>query len=100
MVGDPTLGKIVGADALVAHTGADLAAALGRDGRLDALLLELVELRGEHHHAALAVLELAALRLAEHHDARGQVGQADGGGGLVDVLAAGAAGAAGLQAGS
>ena len=41
--------------------------------------------------------ELAALRLAEHHDARGQVGQAHGGGRLVDVLAAGAAGTAGLH---
>ena len=61
------------------------------------LELQLRQLGAQHLHGVVTVLELAALRLAEHHDARGQVGQADGGGGLVDVLAAGAAGAAGLH---
>ena len=59
--------------------------------------LQLQELGPQHLHGVIPVLELAPLRLAEDHDARGQVGQADGRGGLVDVLAAGAGGAAGLH---
>ena len=41
---------------------------------------------------------LRTFRLAGHDDACGQVGEADGGVGLVDVLAACAAGAVGVDA--
>jgi hypothetical protein len=49
-------------------------------------------------HGLGPVLVLGALVLALHHDARGQVGDADGGVGLVDVLAAGAGGPVGVDA--
>ena len=61
------------------------------------LQLQLRQLCPQHLHGVVPVLELAALRLAEHHDARGQVGQTHGGGRLVDVLAACAGAAAGLH---
>src|SRR6202044_2437297 len=55
--------------------------------------LELVELRFQDLHSELAILVLAALILALHDEAGGQVGEAHGGFDLVDVLAAVAAGA-------
>ena len=88
MVGDAALREIVGADALIAHTGADLAAALGRDGGFDALLLDLIELGGQHLHTLFAVLHLTALLLTGHDDAGWLVDEAHGGAGLVDVLPA------------
>ena len=60
-------------------------------------LLELDELALKHTHGHLFVLELAALILALDHNARRQVGQADGGAGLVHVLAACAAGPIGIH---
>ena len=55
--------------------------------------LDLHQLAAQHIHRHLAVLVLAALHLAGHHDAGGQVGQTHRRGGLVDLLSAGAAGA-------
>src|SRR5208282_1511954 len=60
--------------------------------------LELVELGAQELHGDFAVLELAALVLALHDDAGGDVGEADGGLDFVDVLAAVAAGAEGVDA--
>ena len=54
------------------------------------------DLRAQEPPRAVAVLMLAALFLDEDDGVGGQVGQADGGLGLVDVLAAGAGGAHGL----
>ena len=51
---------------------------------------QLQQLGSQHLHAVVLVLELAAFLLGGHHDARGLVDQTDGGGGLIDVLAAGA----------
>ena len=48
-------------------------------------------------HGDFAVLVLAALVLAGHHDAGGDMGDADGRLGLVDVLAARTAGAIGVH---
>ena len=93
MVGDAALGEIIRADALVAHTGAHLAAALTGHLVVDAGLLDLIELAGQHLHTFLPVLHLAALLLAGHHNPRGLVDQPHRRRGLVDVLAAGAAGA-------
>ena len=92
MVRNTALGEIIGADALVAHTCADLAAAHSGNLRIQLLLLNFIELGGQHTHTFFPVLQLTALLLAGHHDARGLVDQPDGRGGLVDVLAAGAAG--------
>ena len=92
MVRNPALGEVVGADPLVAHTGAHLAAAHTGHLTVQPLLLLLIELGGQHPHTFLPVLELAALLLAGHHNSRGLVDQTDGGAGFVDVLAAGAGG--------
>ena len=57
------------------------------------LLCDLVQLRFQHLHRIVTVLELAALRLAADHDAGGLVDQTHCRRGLVDVLAAGTRGA-------
>ncbi len=59
--------------------------------------LDLVELGLEHLHREFAIAALAALGLAGHDDAGGHVGDADGGFDLVDVLAALAACAEGVE---
>ena len=48
-------------------------------------------------HTVILVLELGPLLLGGHHNAGGLVDQADGGGGFVDVLAAGTGGAVDLH---
>ena len=60
-------------------------------------LFDLHQLGFQHAHGHFPVLVLAALVLAGHDDARGDVGDADGGFRLVDVLAARAAGAVGVH---
>ncbi len=60
--------------------------------------LLVLDARGEHRKRLLAVLVLRARVLAFDHDAGGQVRDADRGVGLVDVLAAGARGAEGVDA--
>ena len=52
--------------------------------------LELVEPRFEHRHCFGAIAVLRAVILALHHDACRRVGNAYGGIGFIDVLAAGA----------
>ena len=61
------------------------------------LVLEQEQLAAQHAHGRLAVLDLGALVLALHHGLGGDVGDAHGGVGLVDVLAAGAGRAVGLH---
>src|SRR5918998_2463966 len=62
--------------------------AYGGDLALPSLALELEEARPEDPHRYLAVLVLAALVLALHHDPGRQVGDPDRRVGLVDVLPA------------
>ena len=62
------------------------------------LLLELVEARAQDLHRHRLVLVLRALVLTGDDDAGREVRQAHGGVGLVDVLAAGAARAVGVDA--
>jgi hypothetical protein len=57
------------------------------------LLLHAGDPGTQHLDGGRPVLVLAPLALALHHDAGGEVGESDGAGSLVDVLAAGAAGA-------
>ena len=61
-------------------------------------LLGVVDARAQDVHRGSAVLVLRAAVLHHHHDAGRNVGDADRRFGLVDVLAAGAAGAHGLDA--
>ena len=93
----PALGKVVGADALIAHSRAHLAAAQACDLAFDPLLLLLVELGGQHPHTLLPVLNLAALLLTGDHNAGWLVDQPDGGAGLVYMLAAGTGGTVDLH---
>src|SRR5690348_13894770 len=88
MVGDPALGKIVGADALGAVARADQR--LARGGFLRLLLAQLLVLdaRQQHREGLFLVLVLRARVLAFHDDAGGQVRDAHRGVGLVDMLAA------------
>src|SRR5690606_20785291 len=67
-------------------------------GLLALLLFHFVELGLELLDRLILVLVLGTLVLTLHDDARGLVGQADGGIGLVDVLTSGAAGTIGVHA--
>src|SRR6202044_1994763 len=86
-----------GADALAAVAGADLLAAVGGSRRIDALPLGVVDPRAQDVHGGRAILVLRPGVLHHHHDAGRNVGDADRRFGLVDVLAAGALGAHGLD---
>ena len=97
MIGDPVLWEIIGADFTGPVAGAYLAFPLGGNGGVLLLLLGLVQLGAENFHGPVLVVILAALVLALHHRAGGQVGDADGGFRFVDVLAAGAGGAEGVD---
>src|SRR5690606_13105692 len=96
--GDPALREVVGADALAAVAAADLQLAAGRGGGGAPLGLGLGQRGAQALHGLVAVGVLAAFGLGLDHDAGGQVGDADGRVGLVDVLAAGARGAEGVDA--
>src|SRR5262249_8407957 len=98
MVLDPLVGvQEVAADLRAPGDVLDLAALLGQLLRAFALL-QLDQLRAQELHRHRLVLGLRALVLALHDDAGGDVGDAHGRVGLVDVLAAGAGGAVGVDA--
>ena len=92
MIRYTTLREIIGADTLIAHTGTHLATAHTVVFRLDTLLLDFIQLTGQHTHTLFPVLQLAAFLLASHHDATGFVDQAHCGAGFIDVLSTGTAG--------
>ena len=87
---------------VAAYLGAEADVELGVFELLgDGLLLVelvLVEARAEHLHRALFIFVLRALVLAAGYEAGGEVGDADGRVGGVDVLAALAAGSIGVDA--
>ena len=99
VVGDPALRKVVGADALAERSPLPIS-----DLRVAACLLccslhlLVVDARGQHGHRLRLVLVLRAIVLALDHDAGRQVRDAHRGIGLVDVLAAGAGRAEGIDA--
>ena len=97
MIGHASLRIVVGADAFAAVAGADLAFACVGNGVALLLLFELQNLAAQHAQGFIFVFVLAALVLTFHHNAGGQVGDADGGFGFVDMLAAGAAGTEGVD---
>src|SRR6266853_4970203 len=98
VVGDPPLRKIVGADALGTVTRADQGFARGGFLRLLLAPLLVLDARREHGERLFLVLVLRARVLAFHDDAGRQMRDAHGGVGLVDVLAAGARSAVGVDA--
>src|SRR5258708_7677355 len=91
---------------LVEHVGANLVSPLdvGLGGLelvavgLELAQFELVEARFQHRHGFRAVAVLRAIILALYHDARGQMSDAHRRVGLVDVLAARAGCAVGVDA--
>src|SRR4029079_15417275 len=85
------------ADALAAVAGADLLLAVGRACRVHALPFGVIDPRAQDVHGGGAVLVLRAAVLHHHHDTGRDMGDADRGFGLVDVLAAGALRAHGLN---
>src|ERR1700694_4198424 len=90
VIGDAALREIIGADALGTVAGADLLATIRRARRVDALAFGVVDAGAQDVHRRRAVLMLRAAVLHADHDAGRNVGDADRGFGLVDVLAAGA----------
>ena len=97
MIGHAVLGEVVGADLTAAVAAAHLLLALLGNGGVLLLQLCLIQAGTENFHGALTVLMLAALVLTLHHRACGQVGNADGGLRLIDVLTACARGAIGVD---
>ena len=98
MVGHAALWVVVGADALAAVAAADQGFAFGGFFGLGFAFLRVVQAGGEDFHRLRFVGVLAAAVLAFDHHAGGQVGDTDGGVGFVDVLAAGAGCAEGVDA--
>src|SRR5690606_8864803 len=88
VIGDPVLGEVVGADALRAVDGPDLAGATRRRLGLGRLFGRRLQARREDLHRAGLVLQLRAFVLAGHHDAGGKVRDAHGRVGGVDTLTA------------
>src|SRR5436305_744287 len=97
MIGDAALREIIGADALGTISGADLLAAIRRTHSIDALSLSVVDTGAQDVHRRGAVLVLRTAVLHVDDNAGRNVGDADGRFGLVDVLAAGALRAHGLD---
>src|SRR5450631_3266878 len=89
VVGDAALRKIIGADAFRAVARADLPAPVGRALGVKLAALRVVQLGAQHGHRLGFVFMLRALFLYKDDRAGRQMGDADGGFGLVDVLAAG-----------
>ena len=98
MVCGASLREVVGTDALGAVAAADQALALRGLGALLRAHLGVVEARGQHRHRLGLVAVLRAVVLALDDDAGRNVGDAHRRVGLVDVLAAGAGGAEGVDA--
>src|SRR5258705_4482289 len=105
-VADAEFGAVVLDETIGLHdVGTDLAAERDVElrfvesvGFVTALLnFQVVEFRAQHLHGHFAVLALAALHLAGDDDPSGNVGNPDGGFHFVDVLAALAAGAEGVE---
>ena len=89
MVCDTTLREIIGADTLIAHTGAHLTATHTGYFRAKPLLFDLVQLGCQHPHTFFPVLQLAAFFLAGDHDAGRSVDQTNSGRGFVNMLTTG-----------
>ena len=91
VIGDAVLRVVVGADLLRALARADHAAALGADGGVLLLALDVEQAAAQDLHRLRLVLELRALVLALDDHARRHVHDLDGAVRRVDALPAGAA---------
>src|SRR5687768_13557246 len=93
VVADAALRKVIGADALGTVAGADLPTPVGGARGVELLALVVVEARTQYRHGLGAVAMLGAILLHLHLDAGGDVEYPYRRLGLVDMLAAGPAGA-------
>ena len=91
VIGDATLGEVVGADFFGAFAAANLTAARGIQGCVLPVLFRIVEAGAQNLHAFDLVLQLRFLVLAGNHKPGWQVGDAHGRVGGVDTLTTGAA---------
>src|SRR5690606_28551662 len=98
VVGHPALREVVGPDALGAVAAADHRLPRRGLGPVGLLALLLVDPGAQDLHRLVAVAVLAALVLHGDDDTGGDVGHPNRAVGLVDVLAAGAAGAVDVDA--
>src|SRR5713101_1261282 len=98
VVGDPSLRKIISADALGTVARADQGFARGGFLRLLLAPLLVLDARRKHRERLFFVLVLRARVLAFHHDSGGKMRDSNRRVGLVDVLAACARGAVGVDA--
>src|SRR4029450_1509905 len=92
MIGDAALRKIIGSNPFRAIARSNLAAPFRGPLGVALAALLVIELGAQHSHRLGAVLVLRSFFLYGHDDAAWNVSDADGGFGLVDVLAAGSAG--------
>ena len=97
MIGEPVLRIVIGADLFGAVAGADHRFAFGGLSLFIFALLVVVDSGPQDFQGGGLVLVLRALVLALHHRAGWNVGDADGGVGGVDVLAAGSLCAVGID---
>ena len=98
MIGYPPLWIVIGADSLGTIATTHQVAARIRNFLSRSGFLRAVEFCLQQRHRLGAVLVLGALVLTLHHDAGGNMGQAHGGVGFVDVLAACTGSAIGIDA--
>ena len=97
MIRYPALGEVVGADTFGTITAAHQALAGFRHAFLLLFQLGILKAGGQQAQGLGAVLVLGTFLLALHHNARGQVGDADGRVGFVHVLTTGTGGAEGIH---
>ena len=98
MIGDASLGEIVGADALASIAASDETLARRRFLLLPLLALALEQTRRQHRHRLGTIAVLGAIVLALDDEPGGQVSDSHRRIGLVDVLSPGARGAEGVDA--
>ncbi|VXB95231.1 hypothetical protein BREVUG8_70089 [Brevundimonas sp. G8] len=97
VIADPALRIVVGADPFRPVARSDLGLARIGPGQVLGLALHVVQAHAQVLHRLVSVDVLGLLRRG-HHDAGGQVGDAHGGIGRIDVLTARAGGAEGVDA--
>ena len=88
MVGHAVLGKIIGSDSLAPVAGTDLAAAQGLFLFLALALNVVIDPGAQHPHGLCPVLVLRGLILDGDDEAGGEMGEANGRAGAVDLLPA------------
>ena len=88
MVSEAVVAVIIGAYFFTAVARTNLVTARGGECLRLLAGFDVKQFGAQHLHRLIAVFKLTALLLTLHHNARGLVGEAYGGFGLIDVLTA------------